>query len=72
MRPRRGPAGHRSAGAALLSLAAALADGDVPEPVADDALARLREQGVVEVTVLVGYYRMLGGLLEVAGVPAPD
>lgn len=57
---------------ALLALAAALADDDVPATVADDALARLGEPALVEVIILVGYYRMLGGLLEVAGVPAPS
>lgn len=42
----------------------------------DDTHARVLSQvghaGVVELTVLVGYYRMLAGLLAVGDVPAPS
>lgn len=62
---------------AMLDLAAVLLDGsalpgaaDVAD-VADVALVELGGTTLVEVTILVGYYRMLAGLLDVAGVPAP-
>lgn len=56
---------------AMIDLTAALLDGPVPPGVADAAMAELGELTLVEVTVLVGYYRLLAGLLDVAGVPAP-
>ena len=49
-----------------------LASGDVPDPVYKAASTVLTDVQLVEVAVLVGYYRLLSGLLQVFRVPLPD
>lgn len=58
---------------AALVLALALVRGSrVSSTVYSAALTHYGAPGVVELTVLIGYYRLLAGLLAVADVPAPD
>lgn len=58
---------------AALDLALALLRGHhVSSNVYSAALTHHGTHGVVELTILIGYYRLLAGLLAVAAVPAPD
>lgn len=62
-----------SAEQAALSLAQAMLRGNtVDAGIHADALSHYGHDGVTEIAVLVGYYRMLSGLLAVGDVPAPD
>jgi 4-carboxymuconolactone decarboxylase len=67
------PASLTPAESAGLRLAwALLLDRSVDGGVYADALTHHAEAGVVELTVLVGYYQALGGLLAAFDVPAPE
>lgn len=68
----RVPAGLTGRERLVLEVAAALYDiGSVPAATRAAALAAVGERGLVELTVLVGYYRLLAGVLAVAGVGTP-
>ncbi|WP_167994860.1 carboxymuconolactone decarboxylase family protein [Arthrobacter pigmenti] len=49
-----------------------IAEAGIPDSTFEDAQQHLGHEGTVEVTVLVGYYRTLAGLLAVANVKAPE
>lgn len=67
------PPSLSSAEGASLELATALLAGrGVGEQVHASALAHLGHAGITELTVLVGYYQTLAGLLAVGDVPAPS
>lgn len=67
------PPSLSSAEHATLELAAALLRGrGVGDEVHASALAHLGHAGITELTVLVGYYQTLAGLLAVGDVPAPS
>lgn len=71
---RRGevPPSLSSAESATLDLAAALLRGRrIDDEVHARALGHLGHSGITELTVLVGYYQTLAGLLAVGAVPAP-
>lgn len=57
--------------AALLLTSALLRETSIPDAVHAQTLEHLGHQGIVELTVLVGYYRTLAGLLAVAEAPIP-
>lgn len=59
-------------GASLELATALLAGRGVGEEVHASALAHLGHAGITELTVLVGYYQTLAGLLAVGDVPAPS
>lgn len=72
---RRGdvPPSLSSAETATIGLATALLRGGrIEEDVHAGALPHLGHAGITELTVLVGYYQTLAGLLAVGAVPAPD
>ncbi|WEV78858.1 carboxymuconolactone decarboxylase family protein [Janibacter cremeus] len=72
---RRGelPPSLSSAETATLDLATALLRGArIDDEVHERALPHLGHAGVTELTVLVGYYQTLAGLLAVGAVPAPQ
>lgn len=57
--------------AALLFTGALLRETRIPDTLHAQTLEYLGHQGIVELTVLVGYYRTLAGLLAVADAPLP-
>jgi 4-carboxymuconolactone decarboxylase len=57
--------------AALLFTGALLRETGIPDMLHAQTLEHLGHQGIVELTVLVGYYRTLAGLLAVADAPVP-
>lgn len=66
------PKESSDAEAAALNLTHELLEGNViSEAVYASAEHQLSSQGITELTILVGYYRTLAGLLAVAAVPAP-
>lgn len=58
--------------AALLLTRELLAEAGVSDRTHALALQQLGHSGITELTVLVGYYRTLAGLLAAGDIPAPD